>query len=468
MFAILRVLMLSVFVYGCASSDYAQKSAQINEPQNPTPQKNGQESAPLTPNPISASGHDVDIFLNTVRFIDTSKSVNEQNERIPLNGLYTKLLIYTAYDNDTCSQDKSCVIKDLEYKKRWGLTRFFFPKRVTLNASAKVDLGVYKTTVSLLSIDETSSSEVGSRWERYIIDDHTTEPLFLVPQNITHATLDYSFTGNEDTSFSSAKALDIAIGAVSIVSPTSSLITSLNKQSVSDKSAAIDKAIANAFSESLIETKTLGLRMDSWSVGDTYTLKMKLPKDEKTDWEAEKLATVGIWSVRFDAPRISAIYPYHVCGKDSSGQPNVIKGKNCFESYAQAKEAVFGEFKRNRDYHRVLDTELYKLNDSNKVSVSSLIGELPSVKRLNDKTYLTAFASGSLNRDGIQDMNTACADISREMTKLGLSVVDTSLVIYSTFLSSSLVKLDANAWETNLAMMKSCDLSAGELKATTI
>lgn len=225
-------------------------------------------------------------YLETIKFIQADSKIELNSSRVPLNGLYTKIMIKnkfpsiaTCYDLDTCQSDDY-----LEYEKRGAISRFFLPKRVSLSSYVKLDTSAYQTTIPLLAIDETSSSEVGSSWDRSKVYSHETEPLFLVPTNISRAKLMYSFSGNEENKLNSAKVLDVAIGAINILSPSSSLLTSLNKQSISDKSKAIDSAIANAFSESILETIELSLRLDSWSGKDVYLLTMKLPKD-KTDWE---------------------------------------------------------------------------------------------------------------------------------------------------------------------------------------
>lgn len=68
----------------------------------------------------------------------------------------------------------------------------------------------------------------------------------------------------------------------------------------------------------------------------------------------------------------------------------------------------------------------------------------------------------------IQDINIACSDIARKVTSLGLSVVDTNLITYATFLSSSLIKVNAYDWENNLNKMKACEILGKKIVNTTI
>lgn len=407
-------------------------------------------------------------YLETIKFIQADSKIELNSSRVPLNGLYTKIMIKnklpsiaTCYDLDTCQSDDY-----LEYEKRGTISRFFLPKRVSLSSYVKLDTSAYQTTIPLLAIDETSSSEVGSSWDRSKVYSHETEPLFLVPTNISRAKLMYSFSGNEENKLNSAKVLDVAIGAINILSPSSSLLTSLNKQSISDKSKAIDSAIANAFSESILETIELSLRLDSWSGKDVYLLTMKLPKD-KTDWESklDNLSTVGQWVIKFEAPKISVFYPYHLCGKEP-GDADGISSEYCFNSYTDAEKSVYKEFKKNEDYYRVLDTSLYQLNDSQKVTISNIISEIPSVQRLADSDYSSSFKKNDTTK--IQDINIACSDIARKVTSLGLSVVDTNLITYATFLSSSLIKVNAYDWENNLNKMKACEILGKKIVNTTI
>lgn len=450
---LLTAFLIAMLLTSCASSTQPITTEMVLSSNKSDRHKNQVES--YYPSPLN--------YLETIKFIQAKADIDLTAERVPLNGLYTKILIQNQLSSVNECQSGCESDGYLEYEKRGVIPRFFLPKRVSLSSYVKLDTSVYQTTIPLLAIDETSSSEVGSSWDRSKVYSHETEPLFLVPTNISRAKLMYSFSGNEENKFNSAKVLDVAIGAINILSPSSSLLTSLNRQSVSDKSKAIDSAIANAFSESLLETIELSLRLDSWSAKDVYFLSMQMPQN-KTDWESkpEKLSTVGQWLITFEAPKISAFYPYHVCGANPQ-VTNRISSSYCFKNYVEAEVSVYQEFKKNKDYYRILDTSLYQLNDSQKVSISSMIAELPSVQRLADGSYRSAFTNKDTSK--IQDMNIACSDIARKVTSLGFSVVDTNLVVYSTFLSSSLMKVNASDWEKNLSQMKSCELAVKQLSS---
>lgn len=398
-------------------------------------------------------------YRETIKFIDAKKIINLNAPRIPLNGLYTRVLLENNLTSSECNPKEGCTSKILNYKKRNFLSRFFSSTRVALSASANVNVQAYSASIPLLTITEISSSEVGESWERTKVYTKGDEPLFLVPPSSTSGSLVLSFKGSEDKTLNSSKALDVAIGTVGILSPQSQLLTSLNKKSIMDKSKAIDNAISKSFSEALSESIVIELVLDSWNNKDKYQLTMNLPQD-KTDWEADigSMAKVGIWTLRLDAPRVSAFYPVFICNNDKS---NLIKA-NCEVSYEDARDAVYKEFLRNGDYFRVLDAPLYQINDTEKISVATIISELSSVKRLNDTSYISALDNLD-DREKFADVTQACSDIARKASELGLSAVDSSLIIYSTFMASSMVKIPSSLWQQRLPQLSSCKLAVSEI-----
>ncbi|EGR0209062.1 hypothetical protein FMH16_21200 [Vibrio vulnificus] len=390
-------------------------------------------------------------YRETIKFVNAKADIERDQIRVPLNGLYTKVTLQNLLVSADC-QDPNCKSELINYDKRNSIARFFSSKRVAVSASANINVQAYSASVPLLTITEISSSEVGESWERMKIYSKGDEPLFLVPASITSGTLMLTFRGSEDKKLDSSKALDVAIGAVGILAPTSQLLTSLNKQSVSDKAKAIDSAIAKSFSESLVETVAVELVLDSWHPKDAYTLTMNLPKD-KTDWGAQNsdMAKVGIWTLKFDAPRVSAFYPVFICFNEKA-KPN------CVKDYEEARTAVYKQFLSRRDYFRVLDASLYQINDSDKITVGNIISELDSVKRLNDSSYINVLNQKTPDKDKIADINQACSDIARKTAQLGISTIDSSLIIYSTFMASSMVKIPALDWQKHLTSLTACNL----------
>ncbi|ELV8724073.1 hypothetical protein QNE44_004237 [Vibrio harveyi] len=420
------------------------------------------ESQPDEPEPLKTppktKSQPVD-YRETIKFVNAEVKIETNQPRIPLNGLYTKITLQNRLIGTDC-KDPNCKSELINYDKRNAIARFFSSKRVAVSASANINVQAYSASVPLLTITEISSSEIGESWERMKVYTKGDEPLFLVPSSVTSGSLILTFRGSEDKKLDSSKALDVAIGAVGILAPSSQLLTSLNKQSVSDKAKAIDSAIAKSFSESLVESVVVDLTLDSWHPNDTYQLTMNLPKD-KTDWGAKNsdMAKVGIWTLKFDAPRVSAFYPVFICLNEKS-KPN------CVRNYTEARDSVYQQFLSRRDYFRILDASLYQINDSDKISVGNIISELDSVKRLNDSSYINVFNQKALDRNKLADINQACSDISRKSAQLGLSTIDSSLIVYSTFMASSLVKVPALDWEKNLASLSACNLGVELLNAT--
>lgn len=374
------------------------------------------------------------------------------SKRIPLNGLYTKVTIKSKLDSISCKDNVKCNKNGtFNYLSRNGFLRFFYSKRVAISANANIDVKAYSATIPLLTITEISSNEVGESWERTKIYSKGDEPLFLIPPNVTSGSLKLVFRGSEDKSLSSSKALDITIGAIGILAPQSQLLTSLNKKALGDKANALDTAISKLFKESLTETVQVELMLDSWHPNDSYDLVMRLPED-KTNWSSTDLHDIGRWELKFEAPRVSAFYPIFVCITDEAKV-------GCKDSYNNAKEEVFKQFKGKKDFFRVLDASLYQINDSEKITIGSIMSKLTSVNQLDDTKYLETTYNAVMN----SEVNLACADIARKSSELGLSSVDASLAIYSIFMASSIVKVPSKYWSENLSDFSACELAVSEL-----
>ncbi|WBO22208.1 hypothetical protein [Sphingomonas abietis] len=258
------------------------------------------------------------ILLTPISQIQTSAVAHY----IP-SGSYTRLLIDSQNESRDGSQGGNAEI--YPYRKRSPIERFFVGTRHSEALAVNVHAGAFVATVPLVTVTHDSTRSGGEVFGRTIRHTASDFPVFLVRAgadgDVASVTVDLK--GNDSVESSVAgSALAAVVTATKVMAAPPALLTSISAPGNKDIANAIDGAINDLFATKLEESQIVDQPVRSWK-GIDITLHIPRRQGQwdrpvspageedarsrspRTAGELD-FASVGIWTVRFDQPHVSA------------------------------------------------------------------------------------------------------------------------------------------------------------------
>lgn len=404
------LLSIPMLLWGCAGLVPAPTALSMTATSQPSPAQPAEEATPTSnagtaavkqpANRLQATSlthfHDADI---------TGRAVDEH-----FSNSYTRVVIRSSLGNEILApgvgKPESAPNQD-----RNLLTRLLLGKKVDLNLSAKIKIGDYETTASLLTISHQSNSD-GELWNRSVSHALLNFPLFLVRQdgeaNIPE--ISFSFAGTtEYSSNMAAAALQVAIGGIQQVSPDAGVITKLTAQASKDKARAIDKALQNIFSSGVKEMHMSHRDLRKSQPAGGVSVELWIPNKEGK-WDEKDLRTLGAWSISFDAPRPSIFSDWSLCTDQTL---------RCQPSREKALHAVH------------LDINPGQVLNYNLVKSGNSLGTIKAYLLQQDWYVSAASEFSGIEPTDRKVGDKFCKDIYNTITNLGLNGDDADIVIYA-------------------------------------
>jgi len=319
------------------------------------------------------------------------------------------------------------------YQTRNWFSKLWSDKNFAINLSVKIsdDTGNLKITTPLLTLQHQSDSKAGEQFSRSVYHDVRKMPLFLVKKNGKNGiiTFNFSLKANEEReSHAAANALQVALGVAQIVSPETSVITTLTSQANKTKAEAIDSAISKIFTKGLEEQHWTDRDLRLWDSDMTRgaVLSVEIPKSE-TDWESKETYLVGDWILSFDYPRPSVFVDWYYCGSQTQ--------KRCKPTRPEAIEAIFNDVEPSD----IMSYVLYDGSINNIGTIRSYLAQQPWFASSIGEFAGTASSQGGTAAQGVGGVNSRkneiatnfCRNIRNTISSLGLSSVDTHIVVWA-------------------------------------
>ncbi|MES2206771.1 MAG: hypothetical protein V4525_08250 [Pseudomonadota bacterium] len=364
--------------------------------------------------------------------------------KVSFNDTYTRILIRSdIYEKDasksTSGSENGNASESLpmKYQSRPWYKRLAIADTYDINLTAKLKVDGYEETVPLATLSQ-SSGKNGETWLRDINHELSSYPWFLVKKGGSSSSPRFTveFKGSRNIESGAAGyALQIALGAIKMVAPETNIITTLSSSSAKDKSNAIDQAVGKLFSNNLTERHTSDRDFTKWSPEGGFNIVVSLP-EQNNDWNGT-LATIGGWTINFDAPHPSIFSDWYICDKE----PAPALCKNSFE------KAVTQVFKEKNDAS-ILAYQLVKTS-AGSISIKEHL--------LKQQWFANAISSFTGNADNDKWIaNGLCLGIADEIHALGLNSVDANLVVLAVITSMQRPKaMEAMAWKNAQACMDS-------------
>ena len=185
-----------------------------------------------------------------------------------------------------------------ELERRDWTRRLFAPKTVTkvLTVKTTVASPSVSTVYAVATVGRDSSRRVGETWSTEISNSRWLTPYFRVNGD-TIATVDINLAANTDYKLSmSADVLDLVKRAAGLLSPTTTLVTTLNKDRFNDAASFIDTSISNFLKMSVAERAVNDFQVGTGNE-NLGAIFLNLPGANDT---LASTSPVGVWVISTD------------------------------------------------------------------------------------------------------------------------------------------------------------------------
>jgi hypothetical protein len=159
----------------------------------------------------------------------------------------------------------------------------------------------HQTTMPLLTITHDSNSDVGEAFLTDVTDSMINTPYFKVGPSSTISTQFEIKTSKTITSKVVRLVLESINTLASVASPTSPLVTKLNKDSVNNR--AVGDVIGRLFSETVSETIRSERTINDWKPGSHF--QVYLDNIMREMFDSKQVNQLGTWTVQLAPPRPS-------------------------------------------------------------------------------------------------------------------------------------------------------------------
>lgn len=343
------------------------------------------------------------------------------NPKGNFNGFYTRLIVNGVTPQPQHNGDEKKGKENSEnpinlpYKMRNFIEKFFIDKHSSLNLTAHVKAGSFTATVPLATLDHITNGSEGESFTRIVIHSAKDFPLFSLRRN-NGSIVSVKFSLRASKSLSSAmagSALSVVQNATKLVAPQSAVVTTLTQDSTQRIASAIDQAVAKLFSMTISEEHVWDDDINGWEINaedstnaeNGIKVELWIPEEEG-EWTDDANRSVGVWTVRFDAPRPSVFADIKIC-KGAIGR--------CQEDPAEARKAAYNSANPNE----VLSFQL--------VREAQNIGTVASYLKKTDwfSAALTQFG-GRVSSESVTQF---CRNIKASITDIGLNGTDADIVV---------------------------------------
>lgn len=355
--------------------------------------------------------------IEIVRYVGVDRSGwPAGNPPRDLSELYTRILVETDRPVVGGAFAASNGLRAYDRERRGALGRLFANKTVTITTLATANLNDPDLTVSLplYSISHSSVRGTGEVFVTDFMSSHVQAPLFRIRPN-TAITIHVSAKISSDLKVQgTATVLKAVQTAVSIASPTSTLLTTLSKTDLGNAATAIDSALGGLWSQDLTEDIELGRLAEGWIPGAQVTVAGKAPwglvrtEGDDTGGGGQDKADkpIGVWRIRLACPRPSYFDPRDLCSyvEGTSGPTSFHP-----EGLPALKADIAGH---------ASDASILQESLSSQVTIQDFV---------KTQSWYTAFLANNAKKPS--DTQSFCADTLTTLYATGLSRFDASLVL---------------------------------------
>jgi hypothetical protein len=211
----------------------------------------------------------------------------------------------------------------------------------TLNLTATYSRHKVDATTTVVSFSHKSGGK-GYQWSSEVSNQRLITPYFRIDHDGVVRT-SWKLALNKTYEITAVQhLLDVVSRATKLISPSSGLLTTLNKDRFKDTSQFIDQSVSSFLRESVDESAPDEFPLAACVGKPLVSLKLELPQGANVVRSVGALRDVGTWTVRL-APAIRSIFMPATNGMTASGVVDSI-GSGTVLDYQVGDQLSLGQF----------------------------------------------------------------------------------------------------------------------------
>ncbi|MGZ8286839.1 MAG: hypothetical protein ACXW27_16015 [Allosphingosinicella sp.] len=243
-----------------------------------------------------------------------------------LNDLYTRWIV------EEVGATAAAMPRDYRAERRSPIARFFVGKTrgTTLSVKIRMRDPDVDFTIPILSLNYDGRRGQGEAFTTLLSRSDMGLPDFRITPT-TSASIDASVRSSNEIDVQAAGiVLSTLRDALTIASPGSSLLTSINRDQVQRTSTAYDTALSRLLSTTVAETATTGRLLSEWQPGNAILVSVDIPNSIRTEGTDPTLPRRLWFKISMACPRLSAFDTLNVCEitAPESNQPLLLSSRH--------------------------------------------------------------------------------------------------------------------------------------------
>ena len=317
--------------------------------------------------------------------------------------------------------------RSYEDQGRSGWRRFFAGKSISRLLSIKSTLKRPRvsTTATIVSAGYDSNKQVGESWASEFNGQRMLTPYFRIdPDSAVLMEIELAVSSGYKATLAS-DVIDLLERATALVAPTSSLITSLNKERFSDASQFVDQTLSSLFNESISERSANDFALPDWAGDELARITVRLPLGNEItpgarNAKGQQPVEIGTWIIRSTEPILSVF-----SGEDAEaavGTAAAAPSAACAAPLVEDKVACAALAGRISP-HSVLNFQV----DTGVTLNQALAGDT-GVAAARDKLVATDGKNNAGNQGDVRDL---CMVVAERAERLGFNRIDVAAILWA-------------------------------------
>lgn len=270
----------------------------------------------------------------------------------------------------------------------------------------------------LVTVGHNSSRKEGETWTTEVSSRRALTPYFRIDPD-SAVTVEFALTAISQYDGSVASdVLDLVKRAVTLVTPTGALLTSLNSDRFERAAQFTDQSISSFFRESIVEQTSNEFAAATWAGDELASIRLEMPMNNDLT-PAAKLADrvlIGRWTVRAEPALLSIFSDARAGGTGSIATAN---GDRC-AAVTDVQLQRGCEALRQLDPEAVLNFEV-----DNDVTLSQALAGDPGVTGVRD-----ALVEADERSDNAEARK-LCGLIANRAQALGFNRIDVAAILWA-------------------------------------
>ncbi|HMJ92542.1 MAG TPA: hypothetical protein VK472_00435 [Allosphingosinicella sp.] len=257
-------------------------------------------------------------------------TVVDDDSQLYLNDLYTRWIVEEIGADPSLS-----MARDYHAEKHSAIERFFVGRKREATVTVKIRMRDPDVdfTIPLLSVDYDGRRGQGQSFTTLVSRSDMSLPAFRITPSTSASLETQARSSNQIDMQATGIVLSALKDTLSIASPASSLLTSINREQVQRTANAYDTALSKLLSSTKAETMTTSRLLSEWQQGASFLISVDVPANIRTTNSTG--ADRRLWfRIKMACPRLSAFDTLSVCELSDGNVLTLITSPHLQDDFA--------------------------------------------------------------------------------------------------------------------------------------